>query len=545
MKIIDSFMNLIKRRASTNTNPEQWFVDYFKGGQPTKAGVAVNNDTALQLSTYFACVRNISEDIAKLPLNLYKPIKPQGKEKLQDHPLYRLLHYEANGEMSAMTFRETLSAHALNWGNGFAFIERKRFGEIVALWPLRPDRVKPYRKDNGQLLYEITDDYGAKEDFQPYDILHIHGLGFDGVIGYNVARYAREGVGSIKAAEEYGAKFFANGSISNGILEIPAAMKDTAKKNLAESFQKSYGGSQNSNKMIVLEEGVKFNKTSIPPEEAQFLETRQFSVPEICRWFRMPPNKVADTTRAQGWSTLEQLNTDYVNDCLMPWFVNWEQEIYRRLLTVEEKKQGLFAKHVADALLRGDTAARNASYTAGRTGGWLSADDIRELEDMNPLPDGKGQIYLQPLNMVEAGTEPPQQEPVPAPEQEPPPEEAVVNPVTINVIMPKNEPPKEKMADVIREAIAEDCSARIAASEIAELEKHIKKAGDKDGFDNWLEGFYEKHERFIIRTICRFTHEADIIAMMMIANCSYAGVDFEEYKKTAAQRHKEFLNANL
>lgn len=592
MKIIDILRGWIDRSASTTVNPEQWFIDYFKGGQPTKAGVTVNNDTALQLSTYFACVKDISEDVAKLPLKTYRPLKPQGKEILTDHPLYRILHDEANPEMSAFTFRDVLTAHCLNWGNGYAFIERKRFNEIVALWPILPDKVKPFRDDRTRLImYEVTDDKGNKEVFGSFDILHIPGLGYDGIMGYNVARYARECLGTITAAEQHGAFFFSNGSNANGILEIPAAMSEKARSNLKESFHNEYSGVKNSGKTIVLEEGCKFNKTSIPPEEAQFLETRQYSVPEICRWFRMPPNKVADMTRAQGWSTLEQTNTDYVTDTLMPWFVRWEQEIARKLLSRDEKKQGIFVRHLANALLRGDIAARTTSYTAGRNGGWYCVDDIREMEDLNPLPDDKGQIYLQPLNMVEAGTEPEPPAPIEQPQEPQPKEEeteAIFSKLSLLELYDKNinnkldvlhaevnangvanttlnasvfEEVKSVGASIITKlddkmpaepvspdklTHADDCAERIASSEIREIEKHIEHAKD-DGFSKWLDEFYIKHERYCIRTLMPLVglKDASVLAMTLIDDFKFEGGDFETFKKEAALKHKEFLHAIL
>ena len=322
-------------------------------------------------------------------------------------------------------------------------------------------------------------------------------------------------------------------------------MNEKARNNLKESFHKEYAGVRNSGKTIVLEEGCKFNKTSIPPEEAQFLETRQFAVPEICRWFRMPPNKVADMTRAQGWSTLEQTNTDYVTDTLMPWFVRWEQEIYRKLLTKDEKKQGIFVRHLANALLRGDIAARTTSYTAGRNGGWFCADDIREMEDLNPLPDGKGQIYLQPLNMVEAGTEPETQqsfEPIPQEPEQKKEDDTASKAVMFNVIMPKTE--IEKTVDAKTIAFADDCAERISSAEIREIEKHISKSEDKEGFNKWLNEFYEKHERYCIRTLMPLVglKDASILAMSLIADYRFEGADFEQFKKEVVLKHKEFLH---
>jgi HK97 family phage portal protein len=537
MKLRNKFANWIVKQATTAAVPEQWFVNYFGGGVPTKAGVVINNDNALQISTYFACVRNISEDVAKLPLITYKPLTPQGRERVYDHPVYEIMHDAANSEMTAMTFRETLTAHAINWGNGYAYIERDRLGNVIALWPLRPDRVRPYRDDaTKRIYYEVQDDKGNKTNFIAFDILHIHGLGFDGLIGYNIGRYSRECVGGLVAAQEHAAYYFKNGSNATGILEMPQAMSEKSKKNLSDSFNKEYGGAQNTGKTIILEEGAKFNKTSIPPEESQLLETRQFSVPEICRWFRMPPNKVADSTRAQGWSTLEQTNTDYVTDTLMPWFVRWEQECGRKLFTKADKEEGLFVKHLADGLLRGDIQNRYAAYATGRQWGWLSVDDIRDKEEMNPLPDEKGQIYLEPLNMKEAGTETPSNLPPKLPQ----------NP---QQDQQRNQQQDEALS-AMKESVADDISIRISNAEISEIEKHIEKSSDAVGFQKWLNEFYVKHEKYCALCLeCYVKHPITTAKEMIQAHkfdvCGDAIKSFGVFSDNIRQLHKEFIRERM
>jgi len=545
MKISNKIANWIIKKATNTVNPEQWFVNYFGGNSLTKAGIIINNDNALQISTYFACVRNISEDIAKLPLITYKPLLPQGRERAKDHPVYKLLHDAPNSEMTAMTLRETLTAHALNWGNGYAFIDRDRLGNVTALWPLRPDRVRPYRdKGSSRIYYEVTNDNGQKTNFPAFDILHVHGLGFDGLIGYNVGRYSRECVGGLAAAQEHAAYYFKNGSNASGILELPNAMSQKAKDNLKASFHKEYGGVENTDKTIILEEGAKFNKTSIPPEEAQLLETRQFSVPEICRWFRMPPNKVADTTRAQGWSTLEQTNTDYVTDALMPWFVRWEQEIDRKLFTLDDLEEGLFVKHLADGLLRGDIASRYTAYATARQWGWLSVDDIREKEEMNPLPDGKGQIYLTPLNMVPAGTEVAQNNNQQQGQQQG---------------QQQDRQNQEEALAFMKESVIDDIATRIANSEITEIEKHIEKNSSMEGFKKWLNDFYKSHERYCALSLERFIRQSSSAAKEMIQANRFDVCDdnikdnikdnirkaFLIFSENIRQKHKEFISGKI
>ena len=556
MKIINHVANWIVKQATTTVNPEKWFIDYFGGGTTTKSGVRITNDNALQVATYFACVRNISEDIAKLPLITYKPIEPQGKERIKDHPLYALLHDQPNSEMTAMTFREALTSHALNWGNGYALIERDRFGDVTALWPLRPDRVSQLRqKDTLRVVYEVRQDDGQTITFNAFDIFHVHGVGFDGLVGYNIAHQARESIGAAIAAESHGAYFFKNGSNSSGVLEIPVAMSEKAKQNLKTSFNKEFGGEENTNKTIVLEEGCKFNKTSISPDDAQLLETRQFSVPEICRWFRMPPNKVGDTTRAQGWSTLEQTNTDYVVDTLLPWLTRWEQEIRRKLLRDSEKQDGVFVKHLVDALLRGDITTRYGAYSIGRQWGWLSADDIREKEEMNALPDDTGKDYLIPMNMKVAG----EPDPVPVAPQLPPepePEEAEEDKpaaVTVIVEMPpekqiepeaKDDKPSARMMAML---FMDDITGRITKAELKEIQKHIEYAEDeKEKFSQWLNAFYGKHELYVTLCLEGFLPKPLTAAKELIKVTRFnVDGDFELHTAELANKTREFLYAKI
>jgi hypothetical protein len=227
----------------------------------------------------------------------------------------------------------------------------------------------------------------------------------DGLVGYNVIRYARECLGGALAAQKFASAFYKNNATPGGILQHQETLSENAQNRLRNSMEKQMSGAENASRLLVIEEGMTFTQTTIPPEEAQFLETRQFNVPEICRWFRMPPGKVGDITRAQGWSTLEMTNTDYVTDTLLPWLVRWEQEVGRKLFSPRDKVAGYFAKHVVNGLLRGDVKSRTESYVKGRNWGWLSADDVRELEDMNPLPDGQGEKYLIPLNMRDAAAD--------------------------------------------------------------------------------------------------------------------------------------------
>ena len=346
----------------------------------------------------------LAEAVAGLPLHLYRYKEDGGKEKAIDHPLYLLLHDEPNPEMSSFVFRETLMTHLLLWGNAYAQIIRNGKGEVIALYPLMPDRMTVNRDSNGQLYYEYTvsmDDAptvkGSLVRLQPSDVLHIPGLGFDGLVGYSPIAMAKNAIGMAIACEEYGAKFFANGAAPGGVLEHPGTIKDPQR--VRESWQSTFGGSGNANKIAVLEEGMKYTPIGISPEQAQFLETRKFQINEIARIFRVPPHMVGDLEKS-SFSNIEQQSLEFVKYTLDPWVIRWEQSIQRSLLSKDEKAV-YFVKFNLEGLLRGDYQSRMNGYAIGRQNGWMSANDIRELENLDRIPaeDG-GDLYLINGNML-------------------------------------------------------------------------------------------------------------------------------------------------
>lgn len=369
-------------------------------GGKTKAGTPMDEWKAMNLATVWTCVEGISSDVAVLPLPLYRRLAGGGKEKARDHPVFRLLTYP-NPRMTGLSVRETLLAHALNWGRGIAEIERDGEGRPLGIWPLRPDCARPETR-KGELFWRYTKTSGEAVMLPDADVFHVHGLGFDGITGYNVIRMARESMGAAAAADEYAQRFFGNGALPATLLKHPGKLKAEGAKNLRESFREIYGGLENSSGMAVLEEGMTLEKFSIPPDEAQFLETRQFHVSEICRWYRYPPHKAGDLSRAT-FSNIEQQDLSYGTSCLLRWFVRIEQEITRKLLRTEEQGE-YFAEHTFNAFLRADVKTRFLAYKIGRDGGWLSADDVREMENQNPLPGGQGKIYSVALNTVPADT---------------------------------------------------------------------------------------------------------------------------------------------
>ena len=364
----------------------------------SNSGKIVNERTAMQTTAVYSCVRILSEAIASLPVHLYR-YTDTGKERVYGHPLYYLLHDEPNPEMTSFVFRETLMSHLLIWGNAYAQIIRDGTGRVLGLYPLLPDKVEVDRDDKGELYYIYNRYSDENPNFEDYgrvylpqeDVLHIPGLGFDGLVGYSPIAMAKNAVGMTLACEEYGAGFFENGATPGGVLEHPGVLKDPAK--VRESWHAVYGGSKNAGKVAVLEEGMKYQQIGIPPEEAQFLETRKFQVNEIARLYRIPPHMVGDLDKS-SFSNIEQQSLEFVKYTLDPWVIRWEQSLQKALLLPQEKKE-YFVKLNVDGLLRGDYQSRMTGYSIGRQNGWLSTNDIREMENMNPIPaEEGGDLYL-------------------------------------------------------------------------------------------------------------------------------------------------------
>ena len=375
---------------------------FYMGG--SSSGKTVTERSAMQMTAVYSCVRILAEAVAGLPLHLYRYTKDGGKEKAIDHPLYLLLHDEPNPEMSSFVFRETLMTHLLLWGNAYAQIIRNGKNEVVALYPLMPNKMSVDRDEHGQLYYTYyrgPDEAIKNKEFavtlRTTDVLHIPGLGFDGLVGYSPIAMARNAIGMAIACEEYGAKFFANGAAPGGVLEHPGTIKDPQR--VRESWQSTFGGSGNANKIAVLEEGMKYTPIGISPEQAQFLETRKFQINEIARIFRVPPHMVGDLDKS-SFSNIEQQSLEFVKYTLDPWVIRWEQSIMRALLSAEEKSE-YFVKFNLEGLLRGDYQSRMNGYAIGRQNGWMSANDIRELENLDRIPaEEGGDLYLINGNML-------------------------------------------------------------------------------------------------------------------------------------------------
>lgn len=366
-------------------------------GFNAKSGVNISRETALRFSAVYGCHRILAETLAVMPIILYKDRKvgdkSSGKDRAVDHPLYDILHNAPNSEMPAFTFKETLMGHILSGGNAYAQIQRSRRGNVVAMNLLLENQTTVERDP---FTYEIvykTNDRGKFVSLNPDEVFHIPGLGYDGIKGYSPIRMSMEAIGLGLAAESFGAYFFSNGANVSGIATYPNEISEEAYERYKREFKNNYAGLGKSNTILFLEEDMKFEKLTIPPNEAQFLETRKFQVEEIARIYRVPLHMLASLDRSTN-NNIEQQSLEFIMYTMLPWLKRWEEYINFKLLTREERSQGYFVEFLVNALLKGDTKSRALMLQMMRQNGIINADQWLELENMNPQENGNGKTYF-------------------------------------------------------------------------------------------------------------------------------------------------------
>lgn len=391
----------VKRRprAETTTarDPAQWFLQLL-GGNTTTSGENVNTRTVMGIPAYFACLRNISEDIGKTARHTYQETD-KGKRKAPEHPTYPIVHITPNDEMGALDFHQTVTQHAIGWGGGFAEIVKRGDGRPAQLWPMDPTTITIVRLDTPrrELRYKVSVPGMSDVFLRPDQVIHIRGLSFDGICGYKIWWVCREILGAVLARQNFGGSFFGNGAQPSGLLEVPAGFSQKALANLRESFKQRYEGSENKGKTMLLEAGVTYKPVTFEPQKSQMMESIEFDIWNVCTLFRCTPNYIGSFQQAQGWSTREQTASDTVYNTLMGWYKRWEEEYQRKLFLKSE--QSYFVKHNTNDILRADSAARAAFHTAMFHIGAASQNDILESEDKNTIgPDGD--VYYVPANMI-------------------------------------------------------------------------------------------------------------------------------------------------
>ena len=360
------------------------------------SGEMVDEKSAMQISTVYACVRLLAESVAQLPLHLFKANDNARQEKATDHPLYKILYREPNPEMTSFSFWEAMMTHLLLWGNAYAQVIRDGKNTVLGLYPLLPENVEIDRTDKGELYYiyhaytnEVPGEKNKDITFRRDEIFHIPGLSFNGLVGFSPIAMMKNSLGTTMAVEKYGSAFFKNGGQPSGVLEHPGVLKDPQK--IRDNWMDAYGGAGNAHKIAVLEEGMAYKAISLPPEDSQFLSTREFGVEEICRIFRVPPHMVQDLKRAT-FSNIEHQSIDYVVHTLDPWLVRIEKAIVKDLL-VEEEKDLYFPKFNVDGLLRGDYKSRMDGYSVGISTGIITPNEARHKENMPPMSKEEGGDY--------------------------------------------------------------------------------------------------------------------------------------------------------
>lgn len=394
MSFLFAFLG-VSQQPSRNADDDRWW-----GGAATQsmAGVSVDVDAALKISAVWACVRLLSETIASLPLNMYQRRSDGGRELAPTHPLQSVLHDQPNANQTSIDFRNMMTGHVLLRGDAYAEIVPGARGAVDQLLPIHPDRVTVERLAGGRLRYQVRQNDGARRPYNQESIFHLRGPSRDGLTGMSIIDYARDSFGVSLAAEHYGSRFFRSDSRPGGILKTLRKLSPEAKARLKSQWQSAHSGG-NQSRVAVLEEGVEWQSVGVTPEQAQFLGTREFHAEDVCRWFGVPPHMIGLTSKATSWgSGIEEMGIGFVTYTLLPWLTRWQQTISKDLIIAPGM---YFAAFTVEGLLRGDIGKRYGAYATARQWGWMSVNDIRRLENMNPV-DG-GDVYLQPMNMLNAG----------------------------------------------------------------------------------------------------------------------------------------------
>src|SRR5919108_765079 len=374
-----------------------------KSARPVRVGVrersysdeTITPEISLTVSAVLAAFTILSEDLSSLPLILYQR-RGRNKFRAYDSMYYRLMHDQPNPEHPSMIFREFIVGHMLGWGNFFAQPIFDKRGDVVELWPLRPDHMTVKRFE-GERVYIYRTSEGKERVFLSEEILHIPAFGFDGLIGYSRIALARNAIGLSISTDKFGATFFSNGANPGILYKHPGTLSDTAFGHLKDSLEEKTGVDQ-SHKPVILEEGMSIERLGLPNDDAQFLETRKFQVSEVARIFRVPPHMIGDVDRSTSWgSGIDSQEQGYVNHTLRPWAIRIEQSLNSQVLLARDRA-ATFYEHLMDALLRGEIATRYTAYVSAINNGFMSRNEARERENMNPR---KGlDVMLQPLNMT-------------------------------------------------------------------------------------------------------------------------------------------------
>lgn len=472
--------------VSTLSRPSRWLVEMF-GGAEAKSGARVNEKTAVQVTAVFACVRLLAQTIASLPLHTYRRLN-EGKERAYDHPAYHVLHSLANPECTSYNLRQIMMVNLLLTGDAYAEIVRNGAGALIELWPIPSNRVtKKRNRETGEIFYEVYTLDSKTRFLYPEQMLHIPWVGMEAFSSFKPVELAREAIGLSMAAEEFGSRFFSDGANASGIAEYPGRMSDAAYDRFKKTFNEKYVGLSKGQRVMFLEQGLKFTKLTINPNEAQAIETRKFQVIEVARFFNVPPHLIMDLERAT-FSNVEHQDISFVKYSVRPYLVCWEQELLRSVFLPSERRK-YFAEFSVDGLLRGDYKTRQEGLEIMRRNGVINADQWAAMENMNPLPDGQGKEYFVPMNWTPVGQS--QKQPAPDDGKRMEGRQAALE---------RSAKTKYKTAQNYKRLFA-DAGLRIVKRERSQVTDKGKKSlakGNAPEFDAWLENYYRDASTWMI-----------------------------------------------
>lgn len=501
------------------------------GVRKSASGVIVNEQTALTSSTVYGAVKLLAEATGMLPLKLYRRLSGGGKELADEHPLFRIIHTQPNSEMTSQTWRELIVTDLLLYGNHYSFIMRNNAGKVLFIRPLRPDKMAEiYRAKSGNLFYRYTPDRLPQVLFPATEIMHLRGLSKEGIMGYNPINLAREAIGLSLAVEEYGAKLFANDATPGGILRHPGALSPEAKKSLRADWVNQHQGSGNAHTMTVLEENMEYEKVGLNPEEAQAVPIRKFQLQEVARVFNVPPHMLKDLEKA-SFNNIEQQSLEFVTYSLGVWLKRIEGGINKDLI-VESEQATLYAEHLVEGLLRGDIKTRYQAYNMAWRNSWMSADEIREKENMNPQPGGLGAKYYAPLNM--------------APTDQVDEGDGVdgfnsLDPHTRRQALARRAASARRRIEKSYRRVYKDVALRIIKRERADILRAAEKyLGERsiEQLNDYLDGFYKEHPKYVTKNM------SPVMEALAESIRAESGIEIGE----AIQKNEEFeifLNSYL
>jgi len=520
MGILTTLLGGTERRASPSIWDDYWYQPILSGAETT-AGLTVTNETVQQISPVFAGMRVSAETLATIPLILYRSLSENTRERATDHPLYNLLHLRPNAYQTSTEWREQMQSYFALWGKAASEIIRDN-GRPIELHTIHPDRIRRSIMDSGTVYYQILTRSGQWEPWTMDRVLYLEAFG-----GRSPMQLARNSMGLTLATERHGARFFANDATPSGVLQSPAALSDKAYKRLEETWKKKHQGVDRSHGLAILEEGTVWNGISVSAEDAQLLETRRFQVEEVARWFNIPPHLLQDLSRAT-FSNIEHKSREFIDFSMRPWFVRWEQALSRDLISPEDGS--LYVEFLADALIRGDIATRYSSYQVAINNGWLSPNDVRRLENMNPIEGGDQ--YFIPLNLVPLSRA---EEFIDIKATEVPSDNSAASAsVRMALRAAKRSMNRRRQICEASRPTFQDIGTRIVRRETNDIRRAMKKhLRSLESFERWLREFYEEYSEVVT--------SMSLPAFMTFGELIYASASEEINVETALP--EEFIRA--